>query len=287
MIPKIGFALQGQYDIPLAQMIKLLGEAGFSAVSPRWSPDLDLEGLAKCVCENAMTLQYLHAPQKNLPLLWQPELPEAIEAKDNILRAIDDCCKYQIPILVIHGWQGLYYTFPSEPLDFCFFDCIVAYAGEKGVQIAFENLEGEEYLDALLMRYCNEPHVGFCWDSGHDHCYPHKTDFLQAYGNRLIMTHLNDNFGLRDPSGRPDGKYDLHFLPYDGTIDWDNALLRLKSAPVQEILNFEIKLRSHSTNRADLPYLHLSPEEFIRLAATRSFQIAEKYAAILSQEEVN
>ena len=78
MIPKIGFALQGQYDIPLAQMIKLLGEAGFSAVSPRWSPDLDLEGLAKCVCENAMTLQYLHDPQKNLPLLWQPELPEAL-----------------------------------------------------------------------------------------------------------------------------------------------------------------------------------------------------------------
>lgn len=287
MIPKIAFALQGQYDIPLAQMIKLLGEAGFSAVSPAWSPELDLDGLSRCVWENNMTILYFHAPYKNIQLLWQPELPESIEAQGNILRAIDDCAKYHVPILVIHSWSGFAYTFSAESLDFRFFDRMVAYAKEKGVKLAFENLEGEEFLRAVLTRYENEPHVGYCWDSGHDNCYPHATDFLQAYGSRLIMTHLNDNFGPRDPSGVPSAKDDLHLLPYDGSIDWDQALRRLKAAPLQTVLNFEIKLRTHAGNEADLPYLHLSPEEFIRLAATRSFQIAEKYAAILSQEEVN
>lgn len=284
MIPKIGFALQGQYDRPLTQVVELLHKAGFSAVSPLWSPELDMAALADCVCENGMTIQYIHAPHKNIPLLWQPELSDAVEALGNILCAIDDCAKYQVPILVIHGWQGLHYTFPTAPLDFRAFDHIVAYAKEKGVQIAFENLEGEEYLDALMTRYQDCAHVGFCWDSGHDYCYPAtKTDFLKRFGNRLIMVHLNDNFGVRDPSGIPNGKDDLHFLPYDGNLDWDNILLRLKAALKQEILNFEIKIRSHSKDENDMPYLHLPFEEFAERAAARALQIAQKYAEIMQQ----
>lgn len=285
MIPKIGFALQGQYDIPMNRAVELLANAGFSAVSPRWSPDLDLEGLSKCVQENAMTFQYLHAPQKNIPLLWQPELPEAIEAKDNILRAMDDCVQYQIPTLVIHGWQGLIYTFPAEPLDFCLFDCIVAHAKEKKIQIAFENLEGEEYLDALLDRYTDQAHVGFCWDSGHDSCYPpSKMDFLARFGHRLIVTHLNDNFGARDSNGAFNSGDDLHLLPYDGSLDWDQILRRLHAAPYQEILNFEIKLRSNLTKASDMPYRHHTFAEFACLAANRAFQIAKKYAAVMSRK---
>lgn len=284
MLPKIGFALQGQYDIPLTEAVKLLKKAGFSAVSPRWSPELDMSELARCVQENSMIFQYIHAPQKNLPLLWQPELPESIEALGNILHTIDDCAKYQVPTMVIHGWQGLKYTFPSEPLNFHAFDRIVSYAKEKGVFIAFENLEGEEYLDALLKRYTNEPHVGFCWDSGHDYCYPaKKIDYLEHFGNRLIMLHLNDNFGIRNSDGTFNGLDDLHLLPYDGNLNWDIILRRLKSAPPQTILNFEIKVRSNLKDEKDMPYMHMSFEEFAAKAAARAHQIAEKYAKIMQQ----
>lgn len=283
MIPKIGFALQTQYDRPLTQVVELLKKAGFSAVSPLWSPELNMSELVQCVRANGMTLQYIHAPHKNIHLLWQPELPESIEAQGNILRTIDDCAAFQVPSLVIHGWQGLFYTFPTDPLDFRFFDHIVSYAKEKGVQIAFENLEGEEYLDALLTRYCDQNHVGFCWDTGHDSCYPHTMDFLERFGDRLIITHLNDNFGVRDPGGIPNGKDDLHFLPFDGNLDWDYLLRRLKAAPTQEILNFEIKIRSHSKDENDMPYLHLPLEEFAQIAANRAFQIAEKYHALMKQ----
>lgn len=284
MTPKIGFALQGQYDIPLRQVVNFLHEAGFSAVSPLWSPELNMVQLAQWTHENGMTIQYIHAPHKNIPLLWQPELPEAIEAQSNILRAIDDCAKYHVPMMVIHGWQGLKYTFPSEPLDFRSFDRIVFYAKENGVQVAFENLEGEEYLDALMTRYQDQKHVGFCWDSGHDSCYPARSmDFLERFGSRLIMVHLNDNFGVRDPAGVPNGKDDLHFLPFDGNLDWNSILRRLKNAPKQEILNFEIKIRSHSKDESDMPYLHLPFEQFASKAAERANQIAEKYAWIMSQ----
>ena len=267
----IGFSLQGQYD---EQMISLLKDNGFSAVSPLWAEDLDMEALTACLNKYGMKIQSLHAPHKNISLLWQPDLPDSLVAQERILRCIDACSQYQVPIMVVHGWQGVIYTFPKEPLNFRFFDKMVAYAQEKGVCIAFENLEGEEYLAELMARY---PSARFCWDSGHDNCYPHKTDFLKAYGDRLVMTHLNDNFGLRDPNGIPSGLDDLHFLPYDGKIDWASTINRLKDAPKQEILNLEIKLRSHSTAPQDLPYVDLPIKTFIAMAGKRAKQIAELY----------
>lgn len=277
-MPKIGFSLQSQYSQPTAQVIALLKDAGFSAVSPVWSPELDLVSLDACVRKHNMTIQSLHAPHKGIPLLWNPDTPASVEAQNKILSCIDACRQFQIPIMVIHGWQGLVYTFPDTPLDFRFFDRMVDHARLQGVSVAFENLEGEEYLEALLKRYCDQPHVGYCWDSGHDHCYPHKLDFLKVFGDRLIMTHLNDNLGLRDPSGIPSGNDDLHFLPYDGTIDWPQAIGRLKTAAKQEILNFEIKTQTHSDDPADLPYAQQPLEEFLRKAGDCARKIAELYS---------
>lgn len=279
----IGFSLQTQYDRPITQVVALLKQHGFSAVSPLWSPELDMAALADCVHENGMIIQSLHAPHKGLALLWKPDSAESVDIQKNVFQALDACEQYQIPILVLHGWQGLIYTFPETPLDFRFFDQLVARAKQKGVSIAFENLEGEEYLNALLTRYQDQMHVGFCWDSGHDNCYPHKTDFLQAYGDRLIMTHLNDNLGLRDPTGVPSGNDDLHFIPYDGNINWSHALRRLSTAPRQTILNFELKLRSKSESAADRLYVHLTLEQFLEAAASRARQIAKEYHNMMNQ----
>ena len=273
----LGFSLQPQYSLPTADVIALLAASGFSAVSPVWSPELDLAALDACVRAHNMTIQSLHAPHRGIPLLWQPDDELSIEVQKNILACIRACGQFQIPRMVIHGWQGLIYTFPTEPLDFRFFDRMVDYARQQGVCIAFENLEGEEYLEALLIRYRDQPHIGYCWDSGHDHCYPHNLDFLAEFGDRLIMTHLNDNLGLRDPAGIPSGDDDLHFLPYDGNIDWNSTMQRLKGAAKQEILNFEIKLRTKDADPADLLYARLSPEHFFRTAGDRARRIAQLY----------
>ena len=279
----IGFSLQAQYDRPMAEVIGLLKKAGFSAVSPVCSKELDLPALADCVSRHGMTIQSLHAPHKGISLLWEPENSLAQEVFENILRCIEACAEFKVPILVMHGWQGLYYTFPQEPLDFRHFDNIVEYARGKGVSVAFENLEGEEYLAALMARYRDLPHIGYCWDSGHDHCYPHKLDFLKEFGHRLIMTHLNDNLGNRDPAGIPQAIDDLHFLPYDGNLNWDSALKRLENTPEQKILNFELKLSSHSTDPCDLLYRQLPLAQFIEKAGIRARQIAGLYAEIMAK----
>lgn len=279
----IGFSLQPQYNLSITQVITLLKDAGFSAVSPVWSPESDFSSIANCVRENGMTIQSLHAPHAGIASLWEPDSEYSSGIHKNILRSIDICAQFQIPILVLHGWQGLIYTFPKDPLNFRHFDSFVQYAQNRHVSVAFENLEGEEYLDALMMRYRDLSHVGFCWDSGHDHCYPHQTDFLKSYGDRLMMTHLNDNLGLRSPDGIPSGEDDLHFLPFDGAINWGEALRRLRNAPKQTTLNFEIKVTSHSRNQSDIPYAQIPLEQFISTAGERARRIAELYAKTMAE----
>ena len=222
MQTKLGFSLQNNYALPLEQVIGLLGAAGFDAISLTWSSREQIRSLAGCIRQRGMEVQSLHAPPKGISALWEAE---ACPLLDTMLECVDLCRELRIPILVIHGWQGHQYTFREEVLYFGHFDNIVACAREKGVSIAFENLEGEEYLEVLMQRY---PDVGFCWDSGHDRCYPHQQDFLKNFGHRLIMTHLNDNLGRRSPT--PASTDDLHYLPMDGSLDWDACIQRLKDA---------------------------------------------------------
>ena len=278
MIPKIGFSLQETYDRPLTEVVALLHKAGFSAVSPLWSRNLDMTALSDAVRQHGMTIQSIHAPHKGVALLWKPDDPQSAEVCKNFIATIDTCAEFNVPIMVLHTWYGFDYTFCPDALDFRLFDRIIAYARSKNVAVALENLEGEEFLCALMERYRDEPHVGYCWDCGHEHCYPHKTDFMAAFGHRLIMTHLHDNFGLRDPDSGPTGNDDLHFLPYDGNLDWAHTISRLRKAPAQAILNFELKIRSASTAEADRPYLQLSLEQFIEEAAARGQLIAQQYA---------
>lgn len=275
MLPNIGFSLETKYDRPMAQVISLLKQAGFSAVSPVWTTARELACIAACAREQGMTLQSLHAPPKGISVLWQPDPTASAPLMQAMLECIDACTRLQIPVLVVHGWQGTPYTFCKEDLYFHHFDRLVEHAQDAGVSIAFENLEGEEYLAALLDRYRHCRHVGFCWDSGHDHCYPHKLDFLNEFGHRLIMTHLNDNFGMRTDTHC--SKDDMHLLPFDGNLDWEQQLARLRSARRQETLNFELKTVSHT-----LPtYPHLSLEQYIAEAGRRARKIAEKYATII------
>ena len=272
MLPKIGFSLQAQYDRPINDVISLLPKAGFSTVSPTWTSESDLATIAACAQEQDMIIQTLHAPPKGIPVLWQEDETQSAALLGIFLKCIDMCEQFHIPALVIHGWQGHNYIFPEEPLYFGNFDRIVNYARAKGVAIAFENLEGEEYLMALMERY---PDAGFCWDSGHDSCYPHKTDFLKEFGHRLIMTHLNDNLGPGDPSVPLSSAVDKHYLPFDGNLNWDDCLRRLKTANKQNILNFEFKIKPNDR------YAHLPLDAFIALAGSRALQIAERYATII------
>lgn len=240
---KLGFSLQSSYPIPMPQVIDLLADTGFCAVSPGWQRDAALEETIRRAHARNLTLQSLHGPLRGMPAMWSGDPEVARPILQDLIQSATDCAEYGIPVLVVHPWNGVDYSFRQETLCFEHFDTLVSHGESKGISIAFENLEGPEFLAALLDRYAQCPHVGFCWDSGHELCYTPGWDFLSRFGDRLLMTHLNDNFGVTDPAGRLQGTDDLHLFPYHGILNWETVVSRLKAAKKQEILNLELKIR--------------------------------------------
>lgn len=271
---KIGFSLQEKYTLPRQDVLRILKNGGFDGISPPWQGLQVLQETAQAAKTLGLALHSLHAPHDRACQLWeQPDSPMLKEA----LTCLDACNRWEIPLLILHPWGRFDYAFREEALCFDDFDRLVDYAGKRGVKIAFENLQGPEYLMALLDRYAQSPAVGYCWDLGHEQCYLPPVDLLAKYADRLMFTHLNDNFGSTFPAIT--SADDLHLLPGDGKADWDMVLSRLKAAAPQKVLNFELKvLPKPSKYTADL-YSHLPLEAYLNEAAHRAKTFAANYFA--------
>ena len=274
---KFGFSLQDRYSLPMEQVLDLLAEAGFSAVSVSWKQDNNLREVVRLARERGLAVQSVHGPIRTLPALWNPNIEVARPALQDFLDGATFCAENNIPILVVHTWYGKEYTFCEESLYFGHFETLVAHAEALGVSIAFEHLEGPEYCAALMDHFQGHPTAGFCWDSGHECCYNPGWEFLNRYGDRLTMTHLNDNLGLTSPDGRLISTDDLHLFPGDGVIDWKDALQKLKASRKQEILNLELKIRPHGDRCALDLYSQIPLEQYFQKAYDNACRVLGAY----------
>jgi len=272
---KIGFSLKNSYDIPTVDVIKMLKETGFDAVSPTWADMPTLEQIVSAAKENNLEIQFLHAPFGKAKDMWSFDEQLSYEAKKSLLEPLEACKKFNIPIMVVHVWIGYDYSFEPENLNFKNFDEVVDEATRYGIKIAFENTEGGEYLFALMNRYKGNDTVGLCWDSGHEMCYNYSEDILTPFADRLMVTHLNDNFGIRYTY---DGKNDLHLLPYDGIADWDYNIMRLKNSKPLDILNFELRITSFPERPETHLYDNMDFADYLKEAYKRACKIAYKYS---------
>ena len=198
--------------------------------------------------------------------------------KNKLKKVIDDCVRFHIPIVVAHVWIGFDYQFETTGLYYGNFEEIVRYAKERNVKIAFENTEGIEYLRALMAHFKGDESVGFCWDSGHEMCYNYSEDMLAEFGDRLVMTHLNDNLGISRFDGKIHWTDDLHLLPFDGIADWDCNIQRLRTARRLQILNFELNVTSKPNRHENDIYGKMDPTQYFTEAYKRACKIAYRYS---------
>lgn len=159
---KLGFSLQSSYTAPMDEVLRLLRELGFYAVSLLWQRGGPLDTIMDAAARYGLAAQSLHGPVRGIPAMWSRDDRCSAPLLQDFLDAADACALYGVPILVVHSWSGLEYTFREDDLYFGNFDTLIAYAQRKGIQIAFENLEGPEYLSALMDHYRDCPTVGFC-----------------------------------------------------------------------------------------------------------------------------
>lgn len=276
---KIGIAVWNDSCLSAVEMVRLAKTIGFDAVSPGWSSCGNLAEVVRTARELGLLVEYLHAPLGKANLMWSHDETESATALQELLAALEDCKTHGISTMVVHAWIGFEYTAVPNEAGLRNFDVLVDKATAYGIKIAFENTEGEEFLAVLMEHFKDNDTVGFCWDSGHEMCYNHSQDMLALYGDRLLVTHLNDNLGIHDFSGDNIGWLDdLHLLPGDGIADWDVLTQRLKKARPLPCLNLELNLDSKPGRHDNDLYRQMGPEIFFTEAYKRACRIAWKYA---------
>jgi len=243
--------------LPVSDHIRLIADIGFDAFFTDWNPkstELWAETAAKC----GLFYQSLHAPFSKVNLLWE-EGEDGIAYTNRLINCMQDCARYDIPIMVIHPFIGFHDHTPTQ-IGLDRFSRIIEAAHTHNVKLAFENVEGEEYLAAIMQAFENDPYVGFCYDSGHEMCYNGCKNQLSLYGNRLLHTHLNDNLGVSGESIT--WKDDLHLPPSAGKADWKRIISDLDAIGYDDILMCELS-RTNKPNRHELdPYIAMSIEDF-------------------------
>ena len=121
---------------------------------------------------------------------------------------------------------------------------VVALASPLGVRVALEvlptALASPDALQVLVEDTLEDLDVGVCLDVGHAHLAGGDVaDAIETLSGHIWSTHLHDNRGRRDE----------HLVPFDGTIDWDAAMMELQKvgydgtfvlevagAPAEEVL---------------------------------------------------
>lgn len=266
---RLGMIVSPEFGRPLPEQIALLGETGFESFFTHWRPGTDLAPLRRQADACGMIFQSVHAPYMRIMEMWE-DAQNGRSAAAEMIDCVHACAENGVPIMVCHTVCGFTCHNPT-PLGIENFALVVRAAKDAGVQIAFENTEGEEYLAALMDAFRHESHVGFCWDTGHEQCYNGR-DMTALYGDRLIATHLNDNLGVWDFGGAITSRDDLHLLPFDGAADWADIAHRLNRCGFDGILTFEVKRQS--SRRESDAYRRMSLEEYFAETYKRACRLA-------------
>lgn len=271
---KLGMELIKGISTSYADQIRLYKKTGFEGFFAYWQRGLDVAELRRAADGEDMYFQSLHAPS-GIPArhLWykSDETEASMQLFLDCLRA---CADNGVPIMVMHSFYGFDLHEPT-PLGLENYGIIADAARALGVKLALENLEGEEYLAALLAHFRDDSNVGLCWDSGHEACYSQRDLLAEPWhGAKLMATHLNDNLGIRDFHGERTGDDDLHLLPFDGIIDWQDVARRLNRWNYNDILMFELKPRTNPLRPESCAYTRMSTEEYVTSAYMRCCRVA-------------
>ena len=257
---KLGTSPVGGVDI--LDELEIIKNVGFDGFHHTWVSVERQEEVSNKAAKLGLFQQSIHSPfshEYKVRYLW-----EGGEQGDFVTNAlidcVKDCARFDIPVMVIHPFIGFKDHTPTQ-VGLDNYARVIEVANKFGIKLGFENVEGEEYLAAIMKEFWNEPCLGFCFDTGHEMCYNRHKDMLALYGEKLCHTHLNDNLGVRGTEIT--FLDDLHLMPTDGIADWSNIVERIKKTGYDGYIMSELS-RGNKTgkNGEALNYGDLSNEEF-------------------------
>jgi len=196
--------------------LETIAEAGFSAVEFSHIGHLrdeELETLAARAAELGLLAWSVHS--------WTtiPATRSAVEkAVEQLTRCVHQCSILGARVLVVHcqvdqktSEEGLRETHLATLLPAC------SAAEAVGCKVAIENCDRWEEWEYIirLVDASGATNLGVNVDTGHANLHNVGVRrFIEAAGQRIMTTHLQDNFGHLDE----------HLPPGEGTIDWKETI---------------------------------------------------------------
>lgn len=225
------------YDIPIMEQIKLVGEAGFSHIS--FGMNYSHSGLLKedklnelCIAlkEAKLLVDTVHG--------YDLDRKDAIEINEMVAKAAKQLGS---SIVVVHCSA---FEFPDKQYEEKLklvsqrIKDIEKIAEKYGIKFALENVVVglptklcEKILDIADKRF-----IGFCYDSSHDQIDgPRNMDLLKRQKDRIIAVHLSDRIK----------EFVDHVVPGEGFIDFDEMLFLLKQSSFDGPVLMEVEM-THS-----------------------------------------
>jgi len=261
----------GFKDVSLEDCLDSMKAAGFDGVFTGWSVGR-MKEVAKKISDRGLYFQSVHAPFTKAHKPWE-EGPEGEAEIDSLIECIRECSEAGVPIVVIHPIIGMDRHNPTD-LGIERYGRLVREAEKLGIKVAFENVEGIEYLEKIIADLGSSPAVGYCWDTGHEMCYNGSMDVPALFGDKLICTHLNDNLGQTDPSVIT-WLDDAHLFPFDGVADWQGIADRLARINYSGELTFELTLASKPGRNTHDIYKDLTLDSYFKLVYDKAVQFAQ------------
>ncbi len=261
---KLSLVASESFGAPVEQLLPKIQEAGFDAFFAVWKDAPTMDSWAEVAKACGLEIQSMHAPFRQAAAMWEGPADVAEIGTQQLIDCIRNCAKHEVPVVVAHtyiGFDDKPHIVTQEGLER--YQRLLRAAEGTGVTVAFENTEGEEFLEALFKNFGDHPNIGFCWDSGHECCYNHSQDMLGQYGKHLCATHLNDNLGIMDYTGKLCSKDDLHLIPFDGITDWTELTARLAATGFDGPLTFELKRHARAGRHETDRYMRITLEEYL------------------------
>jgi len=220
---KIGTHLSGAFSFE--EQLQVLKNTGFDFVGLTlglFKAEGDLVERTVSLCEKyGFEIDNIHLTGSKTNVMWSDD-PLGDEICDRYCREIERASAAGIRAGVAHVTWGYLIPAPVGDIGLSRFERIAECAERNQFMVGLENSVDDKYLYATMERLRDYRYIGFTFDSGHHHAFAREHDFLTDFGDRLVTTHIADN----------DGAHDLHLMPMDGTIQWEQLAAKLAKTKV-------------------------------------------------------
>lgn len=226
-------------------VVAQMADCGFSATfTGMMEMDKQL-WLADLLSKHGIEYETLHAPSAGINNMWHPG-----EDGDNKLAQLCQCTDHAhaagAGIVVVHLSSGEAAP-PVTDIGRERFTRLVEHADKQGVRIAFENQRKVSNIAWAFETFPKDSNVGFCWDCGHETAFAHGRQYMPLFGDRLICTHIHDNFAVF--------QQDKHMLPFDGTFDYHRFARQIREYGYEGSLMLEVDYKKSPDLYGKLTYL--------------------------------